>query len=118
MGTDSGVRRKHKQRTAIHKKHAVYPGMKLTNEVMAVSGSIKRINTVPFKYVKENPAKIDSKEPKELWEKYDKIVKDLPKNGSSAALQIRRHLEFQYYLAYRALVKVGQLNKIKRKYNE
>ena len=117
MGNDSGIRRKHKQRTVDHKKHTVFPGMRLTSEVEVLHGSIKPKNRTQFN-IKEGSYKSIPKEHQELWDGYDKWTKQLSKNGSSAALAIRNTIEAEYELAYRRLVKAGAVMKLKGKYSK
>ena len=115
MGNDSGVRRKHRQRTTIHKKHVAYPGMRHHPDTEIVHGSIKlKTRPTPFN-IKDAPTKKGPTD-SELWDTYSKWAKQLGVNGSAAALAMRNTIEFNYSLAGMRLRKAKQLYNIKQKY--
>lgn len=116
MGNDSGIHRKHKQRTALHKKHTVYPGMKISPEVTIVSGSIRPINRGGVPNIKEGGPRVIKTTNEDLWSAYDAVSKRLSVNGSAVPLQIRNNIEFQYLLAFKRLVKAGEISPLKDKY--
>lgn len=114
MGNDSGLRKKSKQRTPPHKKHTVYPGMTLSNEVKVEYGSIKPItNKTPTLISTSNAKRKEYDDP--LWQAYDRAAQGLShaNNSSKAQNNIPERI---YELAYRRLVRAGKAPKIKRKY--
>jgi hypothetical protein len=115
MGDDSKVPRKHKRRTTQHKKHVAYPGMRNHPDATIVSGSI-RVEQKQKSNVKEATFPRLNKEPADIWDKYDKVAKSLGHNGSSSPLPMRAGIEDAYGLLSKKLVRIGQLNKLKKKY--
>ncbi len=113
MGNDSGVRQKSKQRTTIHKKHTVYPGMRLTNQVRVEAGSIKPINRPEYKIIKDTAKPIIKSDPS--WQAYDRAAINLQKAINSSKAQNNR-VEQEYALAYRRLAIEHKAPRLKRKY--
>ena len=115
MGNDSGVRKKNKQRTTIHKKHTPYPSMKLGKDVKLEFGSIRPINRITYSLPQPATKKTDATDP--LWAAYDRATAGLA-NGSNSSKAINNGVERVYELAYRKLVRAGKAPKIKRKYSK
>lgn len=113
MSNDSGIRRKHKQRTAPHKKHTVYPGMTLSSEVRVEHGSIKPLHVKSQSSTQSSKKPVERTEPE--WVEYDRAARALTSfDNKSAARQ--RNLERLYTLAYRGLVRASLAPKLRRKY--
>lgn len=114
MGNDSGIRRKHKQRTVVHKKHTAYPGITLTPDVKIEAGSIRVINKRESEYapaLKPLPSSYDPK-----YDESAAKLRDMNANGSSAPLAARRTFETNYTLAYRELARQGRVMRLRGKY--
>lgn len=99
-----------------HKKHSVFPGLRITPEVQVVGTTIKpKINRRPENIPQGKPVTLSPE-----WDEYEAaLVRIRDSNANHATgvlLPIRNGFEQKYELASRKLRKEGKLYMIKRKY--
>jgi hypothetical protein len=118
MGNDSGIRRKHKQRTVLHKKHSAFPGITLSKDVKIEAGSIRLKNPRPQLAQANTRTVSNSDDPRwaAYYEASAKLLDQMISNKSSAPLGGRRNIEARYAYTYRQLARDGLVYRIKAKY--
>lgn len=99
-----------------HKKHSVFPGLKISPEVEIVGTTIKPKNFKRMENIPQGkPATLGPE-----WDRYEAAlvkIRDSNANHATAVLlPIRNGFEQEYELASRKLRKEGKLYIIKRKY--
>lgn len=114
MGNDSGIGSKTKQRTALHHKHAAFPGMYTPKNVEIKSGVIKPARPAITGSTQSPPRGPTNNDPQ--WVGHDALLKSVGNYGSAVPLPIRRRAEIDYVQSHKNLVKENKINDLKRKY--